>query len=305
MANLSLKKYGIFIGLVLLFVFFGIFSDNFFSVLNITNIGRQSAIITIMAIGMTFVILSGNIDLSVGSTEALVSSVVAGVLLSTINLGLAILVGLILGIGIGFLNGILVTKLNLPSFIATLGTMSTIRGIALIYTNGQPISVSDKLFLSIESSKIMHIPTPLVMALIIGVLGYILLQYRVFGRRVYALGGNKKAALESGVPIDITTILIFTICGLTASLSGILITSRLATGHPWLIGRGDELTAIAAVILGGASFAGGKGSLWGTIAGAFFLATLSNGLNLLRISSFWQLIVTGVVLLVAVFSYKI
>lgn len=298
-----IDKYKSLIGLVLLVVVISILSPSFLTTKNIFNVLRQTSINAIIAAGMTFVILTGGIDLSVGSILAISGAVCANMLVGGTNIVIASIVALLIGAGIGFLNGFVIAKGKLQPFIATLATMTILRGLTLVYTDGKPITLgSGELaiaFGKIGGGQILGIPTPaIVMALVFIVCGYILNKTTV-GRYTYALGSNEEAAKLSGLNTDKIKIAVYTVSGILAAIAGVIITSRLFSAQP-TAGSGYELDAIAAVVLGGTSLTGGKGKITGTIIGALIIGVLSNALNLLDVSSYYQMMVKGVVILIAV-----
>ncbi|VRB57096.1 ribose transport system permease RbsC [Streptococcus pneumoniae] len=256
----------------------------------------------LIAFGMTFVILTGGIDLSVGSILALSSALTAGLLGSGMPVTLAILISLILGCILGMMNGLLISYGKLAPFIVTLATMTIFRGATLVYTNGNPITkgLSDTfLFQFLGQGYIVGIPFPVIIMFIVFIVLYVLLHKTAFGKSVYAIGGNEKAAYISGVKLNKVKIIIYSISGIMASISGLIITSRLSSAQP-TAGASYEMDAIAAVVLGGTSLSGGKGRILGTLIGALIIGVLNNGLNIIGVSAFWQQVVKGVVILIAV-----
>ena len=262
---------------------------------NLINVVRQVSAIGIIAIGMTFVIITLGIDLSVGSILAL-AAVVATSLAQVgdenmkypgLNLPIivAVLAGLAVGAGMGFANGFLISKFKIAPFIATLGMMSVARGLALIYSDGRPISNLEPGYNWIGQGSLFGIPTPIVIFAGVALIAHMVLNYTRFGRYVYAIGGNEQAARVSGIRIPRVTILIYTISGLLAGLSGVILSARIGSGNPQL-GTGIELDAITAAVIGGTSFKGGIGTVWGAIVGAMIIGIINNGLNLLNVSPF-------------------
>lgn len=293
------SNFGIIIVFILIFAAMSLLSDTFLTTYNLLNVARQITIVAILGIGMTFVILSGEIDLSVGSLVALIGVLITGFMVSGLPMPIAIIIGLIMGIGLGFINGFVTTFGRIPSFIVTLGMMTIARGLSLVYTDGYPISDLPESFSFIGRGYIGPIPTPVVIMAICFIVGYIVLKYTRFGRNVYALGGNEEAARLSGIKTKKTKVLVFVISGLTAAIAGIILASRLNSGQP-SAGTSMELDAIAAVVIGGTSFSGGKGSIVGTLIGALIIGVISNGLNLLGVSSYWQMITLGLIIVSAV-----
>jgi len=297
----NFSKLGPLIGLVVFIIILAFVSDNFFTVNNMLNLLRQVSINGLIAFGMTFVILTGGIDLSVGSMLALGSALTAGLLTSGIDPLLAIFIGLLIGLLLGAINGIIITKGKVAPFIATLATMTIFRGATLVYTDGKPITgLSDSfIFEMIGKGYLFGIPFPVIIMLIIFFILVFLLQNTVFGRQVYAIGGNEEASILSGIKADRIKIWIYSLVGMLSVLAGIIMTSRLNSAQP-TAGTSYELDAIAAVVIGGTSLAGGRGRIAGTLIGVLIIGVIDNGLNLLNVSSFYQQIVKGGVILVAV-----
>lgn len=298
-----LDKYKSLIGLIVLCVVITIVSPAFMTLSNITNIFTQVSTNAIIAIGMTFVILTGGIDLSVGSTVAISGALAASILKSTNNIPLAILVAAITGIVIGLINGILISKGKLQAFIVTLATMTIFRGATLVFTNGTPISKLSETFVKIGNGKIGFIPIPVIITIVILIISIYLLTQTRFGRYLYALGGNEDSAKLSGINTNKIKTLVYVISGFVSSIAGIIITSRIGSASP-NAGTSFELDAIAAVVIGGTSLSGGEGKITGTIIGALIIGVLNNGLNLMNVSPFYQSIVKGLVILIAVLLDK-
>jgi len=296
-------KMGPLVALIILVILVTALSPGFIQPSNLLNLLRQVSINAVIAFGMTFVILTGGIDLSVGSILALTGAVTASMLASGVSAVIALLVGLLMGGLLGFLNGILIAYGKAAPFIATLATMTIFRGATYVFTNGNPITGpkmnNSFLFQFMGRGYILGIPVPIFIMAIVYLILYILLHKTTFGRKTYALGGNEQAAYIAGVKTKIVTMWIYTISGLMAALAGIILTSRLSSAQPDA-GTSYEMDAIAAVVLGGTSLAGGKGRIFGTLIGALIIGTLNNGMNLLGISSFYQQIVKGIVILIAV-----
>ena len=287
------------IALIILMAVITIINSNFLTANNLLNLLLQVTSNALIAFGMTFVILTGGIDLSVGSILALSSALTAGLLGSGMPVTLAILISLILGCILGMMNGLLISYGKLAPFIVTLATMTIFRGATLVYTNGNPITkgLSDTfLFQFLGQGYIVGIPFPVIIMFIVL---YVLLHKTAFGKSVYAIGGNEKAAYISGVKLNKVKIIIYSISGIMASISGLIITSRLSSAQP-TAGASYEMDAIAAVVLGGTSLSGGKGRILGTLIGALIIGVLNNGLNIIGVSAFWQQVVKGVVILIAV-----
>lgn len=290
------------IALIILMTVITIINSNFLTANNLLNLLLQVTSNALIAFGMTFVILTGGIDLSVGSILALSSALTAGLLGSGMPVTLAILISLILGCILGMMNGLLISYGKLAPFIVTLATMTIFRGATLVYTNGNPITkgLSDSfLFQFLGQGYIVGIPFPVIIMFIVFIVLYVLLHKTAFGKSVYAIGGNEKAAYISGVKLNKVKIIIYSISGIMASISGLIITSRLSSAQP-TAGVSYEMDAIAAVVLGGTSLSGGKGRILGTLIGALIIGVLNNGLNIIGVSAFWQQVVKGVVILIAV-----
>ncbi|WP_309864954.1 ABC transporter permease subunit [Desmospora profundinema] len=276
-----------------------VISPDFLNTSNVFNVLRQISINALLAFGITFVILTGGIDLSVGSILALSGALTAGMLAGGMDPWLAILVSLTAGAWMGAANGVLISKGRVAPFIATLATMTIFRGLTLVYTEGRPISYDNQAFSMLGKGYFLEIPVPVIWMGFAFAALYFLLKHTSFGRHVYAVGGNEEAARLSGVRTDRVKIGVYTISGLLASFSGIILTARLNSAQP-TAGASYELDAIAAVVLGGTSLAGGKGWLIGTLIGSMIIGVLDNGLNLLNVPSFYQQVVKGSVILVAV-----
>lgn len=298
-----LSKYQSVIGLIIFSIIISFLSDRFMTGSNIFNIFRQTSYNAIIAVGMTFVILTGGIDLSVGSTFAFSGAIAAFLVGSGYNPYIAMLAALVVGAGVGVTNGIVITKGKLQPFIVTLATMTIFRGVTLVFTDGKPISAgyekNAEIFSKIGNGYTFGVPNPILIMIFIVVLGYFILRHTTIGRYVYAIGGNEEAAKLSGINVHRIKIFVYGISGFLAALAGIIITSRLSSAPP-TAGTGYELDAIAAVVLGGTSLAGGIGSILGTIVGALIIGILNNALNLLDVTSYYQLLVKGLVILVAV-----
>jgi len=293
-----IRRYGILIGLIGLITGFSVLSERFFTISNMLIVMRQTSIVAFLAVGMSFVILGAGIDLSVGSVLAFSGAVGAGVMQNG-GIFFGILAGLALGAALGAFSGIVITKLKIPSFIATLAMMAIARGGTLVYTDGRPITGLPSSFAFLGRGYIGNVPFPIILMLIIFILAYIVLKLTRFGRYVYATGGNINAARASGIKVDNIIISTFAISGFLSGLTGMVLASRLNSAQP-TAGMGYELDAIAAVVLGGTNLFGGEGELWGTLVGAFIMGILNNGLNMLNVSSFYQQVVKGIVILIAV-----
>lgn len=297
----ALGKLGPLLALVVMVILVTILNSNFISPTNLLNLLRQVSTNALIAFGMTFVIITGGIDLSVGSTLALSSVLMAGAIRAGVDPFLAMLLAALVGLILGGINGLLITKGKMAPFIATLATMTVYRGLTLVYTEGNPITgIGDSfLFKFVGRGYFFGIPFPVVMMVVSFALLYVLLHKMTFGRKTFTIGGNEKASFIAGIKNDRIKIGIYAISGLMASISGIIITSRLNSAQP-TAGNAYEMDAIASVVLGGTSLAGGRGKLSGTLIGALIIGTLNNGMNLLGISSFYQQVVKGIVIIIAV-----
>lgn len=291
------------IALLVLIAIVSSLSPNFFTLNNLFNILQQTSVNAIMAVGMTLVILTSGIDLSVGSLLALTGAVAASMVGADVNAFVAVAGALALGAAIGACTGVIVAKGKVQAFIATLVMMLLLRGGTRVYTDGSPINTgfSDNadLFGWFGIGRPFGIPTPVWLMIIVFAAAWYLLHHTRLGRYIYALGGNEAATRLSGINVDRIKIIVYALCGLLAALASVIEVARLSSAQP-MAGNGYELDAIAAVVLGGTSLAGGKGRIVGTLIGALILGFLNNGLNLLGISSNYQMIVKAVVILLAV-----
>ena len=298
----SLREVGIFIAFFVILAILMILSPNAFAKpANLVNILKQASINGILATGMMFVIISGGIDLSVGSIVAL-----TGVIAATFAhpgeypLIVPIVLSVVIGAAVGLLNGVSVAYGNIPPFIVTLGTMTIVRGVALIAAKGQPVFDVTKLFEGIAGGFVFNtIPHLVVYFVVITLVCAFIITRTVFGRRVYAVGGNETAARVSGINVDWIKIAVYTLSGFLAGIAGLLLASRLVSGNP-TAGQAYELDAIAAVIIGGVSMSGGAGKWYGTVIGALLIAVIGNGLDILNVSSHFQLIIKGSIIIIAV-----
>ncbi|HFO0561516.1 TPA: ribose ABC transporter permease [Proteus mirabilis] len=291
------------IALLLLIVVVSTLSPNFFTLNNIFNILQQTSVNAIMAVGMTLVILTSGIDLSVGSLLALTGAVAASMVGADVNALVAVVGALALGAAIGGVTGVIIAKGKVQAFIATLVMMLLLRGVTRVYTDGSPINTgfSDNadLFSWFGIGRPFGLPTPIWLMMIVFLSAWYVLHHTRLGRYIYALGGNEAATRLSGISVDKIKIIVYALCGLLAALASVIEVARLSSAQP-MAGNGYELDAIAAVVLGGTSLAGGKGRIMGTLIGALILGFLNNALNLLGISSNYQMIVKAVVILLAV-----
>ncbi len=293
------RQFGTFAVFVVLCAVISVLTPHFFTVTNLLNVAQQTVINALIAVGLTYVIISGGIDLSVGSILAFSGVVMAHTLRLGWPLPLAILAGVGVGAGCGLVNGLLISYGRLPPFIATLGMMSVARGGALLATDGRPVSGFDESFRWLATGEIAGVPVPVIIMVLVYAAAHLVLQRTKFGRYTYAIGGNEEASLLSGVPVRLYKIGIYAVCGGLAALSSVLLTARLNSAQP-IAGLSYELDAIAATVIGGTSLMGGQGSVIGTLIGALIMGVLRNGLNLLGVSSFIQQVVIGLVIIAAV-----
>lgn len=302
------NEFSIGIAFVVEFFVFSLLSPYFLTAENLLNVSLQVSITAIIAAGMTFVILTGGIDLSVGSLLALAGILTTDVvklqLPIQVSFPLAILVGVCVGALSGGLAGTLVTRYNITPFIVTLSLMTVWRGIAFVYTEGRPIWELPDAFSILGSGRMLGIPIPSLTMMVVFIVSHIVLTKTKFGRYVYAVGGNKEAARLAGISTNKILVQVYILCGLLSALSGILLASRMNSGQP-NTGVGYELDVIAAVVAGGTSLSGGRGSIVGTFIGAMLIAVLRNGLNLLNVGSYVQQIIVGVVILLAVMMDRV
>lgn len=296
----TLNQGGSLIGLIILCIIISILTPSFLSVNNILNVLRQISINSILAFGLTFVIILGGIDLSIGSVLAVSGTFTCGFVADGMNLALALLIGLLIGLVFGTFNGFLISKIGMPSFIITLATMTIARGFAYIYTKGMPIRSQDESFNFIGNGYVGFIPFPIIILIVVLIISYLLLHKTIFGRYVYAIGGNREAAKYAGINILKVEITCFVISAIYAALSGIILAARMYSGQP-TVGAGFEMDAIAAVVLGGTSFSGGSGRIIGSFFGALIIGVMNNGLNLLNVPFYYQLIIKGIVIIAAIY----
>ncbi|ARC38232.1 ABC transporter permease [Paracoccus yeei] len=296
----ALHQYGgILVSLVVLCVIFSVMNERFMTIANLTNILQQVAVVAIAAFGMTWVILLGEIDLSIGSIIAVAGMAGAQALALGWGFVPALLFTLLAGAVMGLINGVLTAKLMLPSFIVTVATMGIYRGFVSLPTNGAPAMIMDPAWTAIGSNAWLGLPIIIWIVLALFLFNHILLSRTTFGRRTYLTGGNREAAVYSGIKVDRLKITIFTLSGVMAAISGILLSSRLYSAQT-NAGMSYELDAIAAAVLGGTSLAGGVGTMVGTLIGALIIGVMNNGMNMLSVPYFYQLIVKGLVILIAV-----
>ena len=301
----SVKQYfkenlGILIGFFTLCVIVALLNDRFLSRGNILNVLRQLFSNCNLALGMCLVIITGGIDLSVGAIMALAGTLCAGTIAAgQLPIPVAILMGLAIGVLVGFINGTITAKMNIAPFIVTMATQQICRGLVYVYADGLPIRCDNPPFNFLGNGYIGEIPITILYSIFFVIVIWLVLSKSQLGRWIYAVGGNKNAARFSGINVDKVLMIVYSISGFLAAFAGIIYCARMYSGQPTL-GNGDETDAIAAVVLGGTSFSGGIGKIGGVIIGILIIAVLSNALNLLGINSFWQLVAKGVVILLAV-----
>jgi len=297
----SFREFGVIIAMFILILFFSITSDIFLSTNNLLNITRQVSVISLVAMGMTFVIITGGIDLSVGSIISFVGIATTSIMKDfNAPIGVAILFGLLFGAVIGAINGTLIAYVKMPAFITTMGMMTILRGIGYIYTKGYPIYDLPQNFRRIGQGYLGKIPIPTIILLLVAIIAFILLRKSLFGRHILAIGGNAEAAKIAGIKVRRDTLMVYVISGIISSIAAVLMASRIGSGLP-TIGIGYELDAIAAVVIGGAAMTGGSGTILGTILGSIILGVLSNGLSLLDVDSYVMSVISGFVVILAVF----
>jgi inositol transport system permease protein len=290
---------GIFLILIVIFAASALFVDGFATQANLTNVLRQITVVSLLALGATFIIILGHINVAYGSMIALIGCVSAAVMVVTGNVYIAILAGLVLGVFIGVVNGYVITKFNIPAFIMTLAVTTIARGAVLLFTGGTPITGMGPDFLFIGQGYIGFVPTSVLVLLMLFLFAWVLLNKTAFGRHVYAVGGNKNAAVASGINTKLVVWKAFIFDGIMAAVAGIVLMSRINSGQP-AAGVAYEFDAITAVVVGGTSLAGGSGTIVGTIIGAIIVGIINNVLNLLNVNTYWQQIVKGLIILVAV-----
>ncbi len=296
----TIQMFSVLSGLVLLMLFFSFSSPYFFTQNNLLTVCLQTSIIVMIAIGQTYVIITAGIDLSIGSNIALSGIITSMSLVAGYPIPLAIIFGLLAGTVVGVLNGVIVVYGKLPPFIVTLGTMSIVRGAALVLTGGIPISGLPKAFKYIGSGKFAGIPVAVIIMFFLFLIFWFILSKTKLGRYIYATGSNFEATKLSGVNTNIVLISVYVVSGFLASCAGVILAARIASGQP-TAGTGYEMDSVASSVIGGTSLLGGEGIVTGTAIGAFVIGVLRNGLNLLNISAFWQQIVIGMVIIGAVF----
>lgn len=298
-----LGKYGVYIALLVLFITLSIASSSFLTVTNLFNILKQNSVYGILAVGMTFVIVTGGIDLSVGAIVAMAACFAASLAQdgTSTPILVAILVGLLIGVACGAFSGFFIAFANIPAFIATLATCTMARGIVYVFTDGRPVTGVSDAYKYIGRASWGVVPVAVVLYVVFLLVGTFLLKYTKYGRHVFAVGGNKQAATVSGINVKRVEFLVYVISGFCAAFAGLLLSSRIQTGQP-AGGNGYELDAITAAVIGGASLSGGKGSVFGSFIGILVVGILTNGLDLLNVSSYYQQIIKGAIILLAVLA---
>ncbi|MBA1142652.1 ABC transporter permease [Mesorhizobium neociceri] len=286
--------------LVLLWVILSVSTQSFASGNNISNLLRQGSMIAILAVGQTFVIITGGIDLSVGAVVGFATVIAAMLINAGVPVFLAILLTLLVGVAIGLFHGFGIVKMGLPPFIITLATLTSLRGIGLLMTNGNSISINNDAFQEFSRNSFIGVPNLFWMVILVGIPAYIFLHHSRWGRYLFSVGSNAEASRLSGVNVQRTIYMAYTLSGLCAAFVGVLLASRIGIGNPTQA-EGWELQAIASSVIGGTSLFGAVGSVHGPLLGAFILATINNGANLLNVNAFWQRIITGVLIIVIVY----
>jgi len=296
----SLETYSLILVVVALGLILSLTTKSFFTQTNLVNVLRQVSINGILAIGMTFVVLTGGIDLSVGSIVAFSGIVVAGLLRDAgMSVLPVVLVSILVGTALGAINGYFVSYWGAAPFVVTLSMMTIARGMTYVYCDGKPISPLPVSFLAIGKGDVLGLPIPALILLAVFLIGFVALKYFRIGRYLYAVGGNENAAMVSGINVRKVKLISYAISGCLCGVAAIILTARVSAGLPQA-GQNYELDAIAATVIGGTSLSGGRGRLWGTLLGALLLGIVSNGLDLLNVSSFYQQIVKGLIILGAI-----
>lgn len=293
------SKFGVAIALAVMCIALTFSTSNFLTVENIVNVLRQVSINGILAIGMTFVVITGGIDLSVGSLVAFSGVIAASFVRGGYSIWTAILLALIASLVLGSVSGFFIAKRRIAPFIVTLAMMTIARGLTYVYSDGKPISGFSQAYLNIGKGDFLKIPIPVWILIIVFVVCYIVLYHTSMGRYIYAVGGNEHAALVSGINVTKVKIFVYSVSGILSGLAAVVLSARVSAGLPQS-GNGYELDAIASVVIGGTSLSGGRGRLWGTIIGVLIIGVINNGMDLLNVSSYYQQIVKGCIILGAV-----
>lgn len=299
-----LKSYSLYLAFLVIFIVFSLLNENFLSINNVLNIIVQSSIIAIIAVGQTMVILTSGIDLSVGSIVGAVGIGIGLLMVAGVSIPVAVVIGVIMGAAFGLINGVIISYGRVPAFITTLGMMGIARGFGLALNEGKPVAGLPMAFEKIASASIWGIPSFVFYTLIIFVIMFVVLERTKFGRHIYAIGGNRDAARLSGVKVKVVETIVYLFSGLFAGLGAVLLAARLNYATP-VAGNGYELDTIAAVVIGGTALSGGQGRIIGTLLGALMLGILRNGLTIVNVSSFFQQIIIGSVIIIAVFADKL
>jgi ribose/xylose/arabinose/galactoside ABC-type transport system permease subunit len=294
-SSLIIEKFGLIVAVIALLVFFTLMSPKFISSYNLFNIARQMVSLSLLAIGLTFVLVGSGVDLSVGANMSLVSVILANTMIQTKSIAIAVVVGLLVGLSFGFINGYIVAYRNVQPFAVTLGTMSVGNGIALLLSSGNTIRGLPESFAALGNGTTLGVPNQVWILVVIVIIAYIVLQKTPFGSRCYAVGGNQGAAYLSGITVKKIRMQTFVICGFLASVASIIASSRIVSGNPTL-GADITLQAVAASVIGGASMSGGRGNIGGTIIGCIFISVLYSGLNFIKVSPYVQDLLIGLVI---------
>ena len=300
LAKNYLSRYGILIALLVICIILSIATPYFFTVQNLVIVLRQVSVNGILAIGVTFVIIAGGIDLSLGSVVALTGVIAASFAHPGVYpLIVPLLIGLLTGALVGVISGLTITIGRVAPFIVTLGMMTIARGLALVWSDGRPVTNLSPAFNFIGGGDVLYIPVPILLFVLVIIVAYILLNYTTTGRYIYAVGGNEQAARASGIRVNAVKMFAYIMCSGLAALAGIVLAARITTGQP-NAGVAYELDAIAAVVIGGTSLLGGRGTVTGTVIGVLIIGVINNGLDLLNVSSYYQQIIKGVIIIGAV-----
>jgi ribose/xylose/arabinose/galactoside ABC-type transport system permease subunit len=299
----DVQQWGIIIVLVVLVIVLGISTPVFLSPRNIRNILQQVSTLGILSVGMTVLMISGGIDLSVGSSISVVAVIVGSLLKAGYSVGIAIVLGLVIGSAIGLINGLLASHTRAHPFILTLGTMTLFQGVAIIITEGYPITDLGRKFEFIGGALVWNVPFIVLLFFAVLIIGFFVLKYTRLGRTAYAIGGNEYTTYLAGVNVKRFKIVFYVLCGFLTGLASLVLASRISSAIPTM-GTGFELQSIAAAVIGGIPLAGGKGSVWGTLTGVLLLGIIANGLNLLHVEASWQYVVTGAIIVFAVIIHE-
>jgi ribose transport system permease protein len=299
----KLQQWGIILVLILLVIILGVSSPVFLSGRNIRNILQQVSTLGILSMGMTILMISGGIDLSVGSSISVVACVVGKLLKAGVPAGYPIILGLLLGSFIGFINGMLASQTRAHPFILTLGTMTLLQGVAIIITEGYPITDLGEKFEYIGGAMVGKVPFIVILFFAVMLVCFFILKYTRLGRKAYAIGGNEYTTYLAGIKVKLYKIIFYVTCGFLTGLASLVLSSRISSAIPTM-GTGFELQSIGAVVIGGTPLVGGRGSVWGTLMGVLLLGIIANGLNLLHVEASWQYVVTGGVIIGAVIIHE-